>query len=65
MRWADILRAPLRVLEDTVSLLAKATDFMSLTQQVNIVLNNPEATYQVLTTMLMLHDLSEVGEKLH
>ena len=63
-RWADILTAPLRVLEDTLIVLAKARDWTSLAGAVNTALSNSEATYQVLTTVMMLQDLKEVGEKL-
>jgi hypothetical protein len=64
-RWADILRAPLRVIEGTLNILSTAADLRSLTQQANTSLNKPEATYQVLSTILMLNDLQEVGGKLY
>lgn len=64
-RWADIFIAPLRILEDTLSLLAKADDVRSLASLANASLDNSEAVYQVLSTVMMLQDLREVGEKLH
>ena len=64
-RWADIFTAPLRILEDTLILLAKANDVKSLAMQANTALNNSEAAYEVLTTIMMLQDLQEVGEGLH
>lgn len=64
-RWADIFTAPLRILEDTLISLAKASDVKSLATEANTALNSSEATYQVLTTIMMLQDLQEVGEKLH
>lgn len=64
-RWADIFTAPLRVLEDTLISLAKAADLKSLTQEANAALDESEAAYQVLSVVMMLNDLQEVGEKLH
>lgn len=64
-RWADIFTAPLRILEDVLISLAKASDVKSLATEANTALNSSEAAYQVLTTIMMLQDLQEVGEKLH
>lgn len=64
-RWADILTVPLRILEDTVALLAKAVDLPSLVTDVNNSLNTSESAYQVLTVVMMVQDLQEVGEQLH
>ncbi|MBA7651832.1 hypothetical protein ES703_59660 [subsurface metagenome] len=64
-RWADIFTAPLRILEDTLISLGKASDIKSLATEANTALNSSEAAYQVLTTIMMLQDLQEVGEKLH
>jgi RNA polymerase sigma factor (sigma-70 family) len=64
-RWADIFTVPLRILEDTVALLAKAVDLPSLVTDVNNGLNTSESAYQVLTVVMMVQDLQEVGEQLH
>jgi len=64
-RIADIVRAPLRVMEDTINLMAKAADLSTLTQTANAALDKSEATYQVLMIASMCQDLQQVGEKLH
>jgi len=63
-RWADIFTAPLRVLEDNLIVLAKALDWTSLGKAADSALEGFEATYQALTTVMMLQDLQKVGEKL-
>jgi len=64
-RWVDIIRAPLRVIEATIDSLAKASDLKSLAGEVDEELIKAKATYQVLTTVMMVQDLREVGGKLH
>jgi outer membrane protein assembly factor BamB len=64
-RIADIIRAPLRVMEDTISLLAKAADLITLSQAAYAALDKSEAAYQALTTIMMVQDLQQVGENLH
>jgi RNA polymerase sigma factor (sigma-70 family) len=63
-RWADILTAPLRVLEDTLALVAKATDVKDLATEVNAALDQSEAAYQVLSVVMMVQGLQEAGGQL-
>ncbi len=64
-RLADIFTVPLRILEDTFSVLAKAADVKSLSKDATTALNNSETLYQVLSIIMMLQDLQRVGEKLY
>ena len=58
-RWADIFRVPLRILEDTVSILTRLTDWRNIKH-----LSGSEAACQVLLTMAMIQDLRQVGNNL-
>jgi len=64
-RWADIFTAPLRVLENTLSVLAQAVDLKGLAEAVNASLDKSEAVFQILSTIMMIQDLQEAGKKLH
>ena len=64
-RWADIFTTPLRILEDTLNLLAKAADIKSLSKDANAALKNSETLYQALSVVMMYQDLQKVGEKLY
>lgn len=58
-RWADIFRVPLRILEDTISILTRLTDWRNIKH-----LFGTEAACQVLLTMAMIQDLRQVGNNL-
>ena len=64
-RWADIFTTPLRILEDTLSVLNKITYIKNLSKGTNAALNNSETLYQVLSIVMMYQDLQKVGEKLY
>jgi hypothetical protein len=64
-RWADIFAAPLRILQDTLSVLNKLADIKSLSKGTNTALNNSETLYQFLSTVMMVQDLQKVGENLY
>jgi len=63
-RWADIFTTPLRIMEDTVNLLAKIADWKSVSEKADVALNTSQTSLQMLTTVMMLGELKEVGEKL-
>jgi hypothetical protein len=63
-RIADIVRAPLRVMEDTIGLLAKTADINGMAQAANTALDKSEAAYEVLSIIMMVQDLQQVGENL-
>ncbi len=58
-RWADIFRVPLRILEDTISILTKLADWRNIKH-----LSGSEAACQVLLSMAMIQDLRQVGNNL-
>ena len=64
-RWADIFTTPLRILEDTLSVLNKITYIKNLSKGTNAALNNSETLYQFLSIVMMYQDLQKVGEKLY
>jgi len=63
-RWADIFTAPLRIMEDTVNLVAKIVDLKSMSEKADVALDNSQTSLQILTFVMMLGELKEVGEKL-
>jgi len=63
-RWADILRAPLRALEDALELVARAVDWRSLSEGVDGALDGSKTFSEVLGIVMMVQDVREVGGKL-
>jgi len=63
-RIADIFRVPLRTIETTLNLAAKAKDFATLLGTVNATLDTSEGVYQILNIVLILQDLKETYGKL-
>ena len=58
-RWADIFRVPLRILENTVSILTRLTEWRNIKH-----LSGSETACQVLLTMAMIQDLRQIGNNL-
>jgi hypothetical protein len=64
-RWADIFTTPLRVIEDALSLLAKAQDWSGIVTRADALLDSAEANYEIFCLFAMVQGLQEAGEKLH
>jgi photosystem II stability/assembly factor-like uncharacterized protein/methionine-rich copper-binding protein CopC len=63
-RWADLVRAPLGILEDTLALPLKVKDFAELQKETNEKIREAGDLYHVLSLMMMLNDLQKIGGKL-
>jgi hypothetical protein len=64
-RWADLARAPLRVLQGTLSLLAKASDWSSFNESIKGSFDHSESIAEFIGVGMMVHGLREEGEKLY
>ena len=64
-RWADLARAPLRVLQGTLSLLAKASDWSSFNESIKGAFDHSESIAEFIGVGMMIHGLREAGEKLY
>lgn len=64
-RWADLARAPLRILQGTLRVLVTATDWSSVTKLAERSLLDAESIAEFTGIGMMLHGLWEAGGKLH
>ncbi|GAH13155.1 unnamed protein product, partial [marine sediment metagenome] len=64
-RLADIFRAPLRVIEGTITSIASISDLINLSSKVDKQLIEAKTNYQALSIVMMIQNLEEVGEKLY
>ncbi len=64
-RLADIFRAPLKVIEGTITFLTSISDLISLSSEVDKQLIEAKTNYQALSIVMMLLNLEEVGGKLY
>ncbi len=63
-RWADILKVPLTIIEDTIRILKSASDWPSIVKEADRLLDSSEANWEIAALMMMLQDLEEVGGQL-
>jgi hypothetical protein len=63
-RWADIFKAPLDVLENTITLPSQVIDLKDLPKEVDKKVMGAKSAYQIAGIYLMLQGLTETGEKL-
>lgn len=63
-RWADIARAPLRVLQGTLSILAKASDWSSFNESIKESFDQCESIAEFIGVGMMVNGLRETGGKL-
>ena len=64
-RWADIARPFLRILEDTLILLSKASELKDLSTKINSALSSAKTAYEVFSIVMMIQDLQQTGEKFY
>ena len=63
-RWADLVRVPLRILEDALALPLKVKDFVELQKETNEKIREAGDLYHILSLIMMVNDLQEIGGKL-
>jgi len=63
-RWADILRVPLTIIDDTIGMLKSASDWPNIVREADTILDSSEANWEIASLVMTLQDLQEVGGQL-
>ena len=64
-RWADIARPLLRILEETLNILSKASDITDFSTKANTIIRTADKAYQIFSTAMAVQNLQQIGENFY